>query len=58
MTSCKHYKPWTIVASAFRQEEINDACVNEKRRTICACPRQFQNKPETCPNYEPYEQIN
>jgi hypothetical protein len=53
MNHCKHYLPWVVVAGAFRQEEINDACVNDKRRTICACPRQFQNNPETCPNYEP-----
>ena len=55
MNHCRHYQPWTIVAFAFRQEEINDACVNEKKRTIRACPRQFQNNPETCPNYEPIQ---
>lgn len=50
---CKHYLPWTIVASAFSQEEINDACVNEEKRTIKRCP--YRMNKETCEEFEPIE---
>lgn len=47
---CKYYLPWTIVYSfGFGQQEINDACVNNDRRTIKRC--KFCRHPDTCPEY-------
>lgn len=47
---CKHYTPWAVVASSFHQEEINDACVNNEKRTIKHCL--YCRKQTECPEYE------
>ena len=51
MNHCKHYLPWAIVASTFSQEEINDACVNNEKRTIKHCCFREDRRCE-CPDFE------
>lgn len=47
--SCKYYLPWVNTS----REEINDACVNNEKRTIKRCDH--WNKPEACPDYKTKE---
>ena len=49
--NCKHYLPWAVTYSTGAgQHEINDACVNNEKRTIKACC--FCRHPEQCPEYK------
>ena len=43
---CKYYLPWVETSSG----ELNDACVNNEKRTIKSCC--YWNDPEHCPEYK------
>jgi hypothetical protein len=43
---CRYYLPWVETSRG----EIDDACVNNEKRTIKQCP--FFNRPEECPEFE------
>lgn len=47
--SCKYYLPWTTTS----QGEIDDACVNNEKRTIKQCP--YWRCPENCPEFKEEE---
>lgn len=47
---CKYYLPWTTTSTG----EINDACVDNEKRTIRQC--EFTRCPEGCPKFEPYRE--
>ena len=52
MALCKHFLPWCVTCSmGAGQHEINDACVNNDKRTIKHCDH--TRKPEDCPEYQP-----
>ena len=49
--NCKHYLPWTVVCSlGCGQQEIDDACVNNEKRTIKQC--EHTRNPEACPEFQ------
>ena len=51
MKHCKHYLPWTVTYSVGGgQHEINDACVNNEKRTIKRCD--FCRDHSKCPDYK------
>lgn len=48
---CKHYQPYCVTYRAgYGQHEINDACVNEDKRTIRQCDH--TRCQESCPEFE------
>lgn len=51
MKHCKYYLPWAVVANTFSQEEINDACVNNEKKTIKHCAF-CENRRCECPEFE------
>ena len=44
--NCKYYLPWVVTSIG----EIDDACVNNEKRTIKQCDH--WRKPEACPDFK------